>query len=154
MLEEVIDEGPVIRRSQGLVDLLQAKIGFLPYEMLLALYVDSQCRLMRIEEISKGSTDQTSVDCRAIIGCCLVTGASGFVLVHNHPSGIPKPSDADIQVTQKLKSMAAGFDIELLDHFIVARGKLATIFDYWQEARLSQQSDMSDAGVETSTWTF
>jgi len=135
MLEEQVIEGPVVPRSQALIDFLQAEVGFLKHERLLALYVDSQCRLMRIEHIAEGSFTGALPDQRAIIGCALATGAAGFILVHNHPSGIPVPSTADLSLTQHLKHVAAEFDLNLLDHFIVARGRLGTIEEHWQEAR-------------------
>jgi DNA repair protein RadC len=99
--------------------------------------VDSNCRLMRIERITEGSFQAASVDRRSIIGCALAVGAAGFILVHNHPSGIPQPSNADIALTRQLRALAAELDLNLLDHFIVARGRLGTIEDYWREARFA-----------------
>lgn len=137
MLEEQIVEGPVVPRSKALVDLLQAEIGFLKHERLLALYVDSECRLLRIERIADGNFREAVADNRRIIGCALAIGAAAFILVHNHPSGIPKPSDADLAMTERLRRLADDLDLVLLDHFIVARGRLSTIQDYWREARWS-----------------
>jgi DNA repair protein RadC len=135
MLEEQVIEGPVVPRSDALIDFLQAEVGFLKHERLLALYVDSKCRLMRIERIAEGSFTGAVPNQRAIIGCALAIGAAGFILVHNHPSGIPVPSIADLSLTQRLKHVAAEFDLNLLDHLIVARGRLGTIEEHWREAR-------------------
>jgi DNA repair protein RadC len=140
MLRERIVDGPVVHRSQELVDLLQAKIGFLKQECLFALFVDSKGRLMRIERISDGCFNEVQIDQRSIIGCALAIGATGFVLVHNHPSGIPKPSNSDIASTERLKRLAAELDLHLLDHLIIARGKLGSIQDFWREARWSEGS--------------
>jgi DNA repair protein RadC len=139
MLEEQVIEGPVVPRSQALIDFLQAEVGFIKHERLLALYVDSQCRLMRIERIAEGSFTGALPNQRAIIGCALAIGAAGFILVHNHPSGIPVPSTADLGLTQHLKHVAAEFDLNLLDHFIVARGQLGTIEEYWRETRFREE---------------
>ena len=135
MMEEKVIERPVVPRSDALIDFLQAEVGFLKHERLLALYVDSKCRLMRIERIAEGSFTGGLPDQRAIIGCALAIGAAGFILVHNHPSGIPVPSIADLSFTQRLKHVAAEFDLNLLDHFIVARGRLGTIEEHLREAR-------------------
>lgn len=138
MLEEQVVDAPVVPRSKELVDLLHAEIGFLKHERLLALYVDSKVRLMRIEPVADGGFGQAPIDNRRVIGCALAVGASGFILVHNHPSGIPKPSTSDICVTRRLKELASQFDLALLDHFIVARGQFGTIEDYWREARWAE----------------
>jgi DNA repair protein RadC len=139
MLGEQIIEGPVVPRSRALIDFLQAEIGFLKHERLVALYVDWKCKLMRVERIADGSFAEVQVDNRRVIGCALNIGAAGFILVHNHASGIPKPSKADLDFTSRLKSLAADLDLCLLDHFIVARGQFGTIEDYYREARFSDQ---------------
>ena len=138
MLEEQVLEGPVIPGSKGLIDLLQVEIGFLKHERLLSLYVDSKCRLMRIERIADGAFGEVALDIRSIIGCALAIGSAGFILVHNHPSGIPQPSNADIDATSRLKRLAANFNLALHDHFIVARGRLGTIEEYWRETRFAR----------------
>jgi DNA repair protein RadC len=146
MFEEAIEEGPIVPRSNALIGLLQAEVGFLKHERLLALYVDSECRLMRIERIADGAFDQVSVDNRSIIGCALAIGAAAFILVHNHPSGIPQPSTADVAFTDRLKSLAADLNLVLLDHLIIARGRVGTVYEYWQEAQWSQQPDALTPG--------
>lgn len=144
MLEERITEGVVIERSQALIDLLQTEIGFLRHERLVALFVDARQRLMRIERLGIGSHKEASLDLRTVVGCALTIGADGVVLVHNHPSGIPRPSAGDINVTNHLKKVLADFDITLLDHLIVARGELGTIQEYWQDARFNQGPSDND----------
>lgn len=149
MLEEKIPEGPVVPRSKELIDFLQAEMGFLRHEQLLALYVDSKCRLMRVERLAVGSFNQAPVDKRRIIGCALTIGAAAFILVHNHPSGMPTPSRADLRLTEDLKRLASSFDIELLDHLIVARGDVFSIEDCWREAQLRQPpGSVMEAHVE------
>lgn len=146
MLREQVADGPVIQRSEKLIDFLQAEVGFLKYERLLALYVDARSRLMRIERIADGSFRDVQIDFRSIIGCALAIGAAGFVLVHNHPSGIPEPSDRDVASTERLRRLAAELDLTLLDHLIIARGRLGSVHDLWREARWSQPpSDTNSA---------
>jgi DNA repair protein RadC len=132
---EQVREGPLVQRSRELIDLLQLELGFLKHERLLALYVDSNARLMRIETVGDGPVGEVPIDNRRIVGCGLAIGASGFILVHNHPSGIPQPSKADLAVTSRLRALGRELDLHLLDHLIVARGRLASIEDCWREAR-------------------
>jgi DNA repair protein RadC len=134
-LLEPVKRGPVIPRSQALVSFLQAHIGYLDHECVLALYVDSRLHLLRIERLTEGSTSDASIDIRRILRCGLEVAASGFLLVHNHPSGSVTPSKSDVSLTCRLKSIAAELDLHLLDHLILARGRVASIFEHWQEDR-------------------
>jgi DNA repair protein RadC len=135
LLEEV-EEGPIVPRSRALVDMLQFEVGFLAHERLLALYVDSGLRLIQIRHIADGGWNhQMPMDARKIIQYALEVGASGFILVHNHPSGIPRPSTDDLACTSGLRRLAAELDLHLLDHLIIARGRFGSIEDYWREVQ-------------------
>jgi DNA repair protein RadC len=138
MLEEQIPDGPVVTRSKEFVDFLQAEMGFLEHEQLLAVFVDRDSRLMRIERLAIGSFREAPVDKRKIIGCALNLGAAALFLIHNHPSGNPMPSMQDLRITDDLRRLAESFDINLLDHLIVAGGNICSIEDCWREARNHQ----------------
>jgi DNA repair protein RadC len=101
--------------------------------------VDSRLHLLRIEKIADGAFGEVAVDQRKIISCGLRIGAAGFILVHNHPSGTPQPSQADLSLSSRLKRLAGELDLHLLDHLIVARGQMGSIVDYWQEAQWSKR---------------
>ena len=149
MLEEEIPEGPLVTRSKEFVDFLQVEMGFLQHEQLLAVFVDRNCRLMRIECLAVGSFKEAPIDNRKIIGCALNIGAAAFFLIHNHPSGIPFPSIPDLRVTEDLRRLAASFDINLLDHLIVARGDICSIEECWQKSRECQPpGSVADAGSQ------
>ena len=135
LLEEEVNEGPSIQYGTSLIRLLQAKVGFLQHERILALYVDGQGRLLRIQRLADGSLNEASLDRRVLFGCAFTTGAAGFVLVHNHPSGDPQPSQADIALTQRLRREASSFNLTMLDHLIVARGRIGRVEDWYFEAR-------------------
>jgi len=132
---EQIREGPIVPRSPELIKLLQLEVGFLDHERLVALYVDSNRRLMRIQKVGDGTLGGATINSRKIIGCGLALGASGFILVHNHPSGNPAPSKADLAATAHLRRLGAEVELFLLDHLIVARGQVEAIEDLWREAR-------------------
>jgi len=134
-LAEPLNERPIVPRPAQLIDFLQARIGYLQHERLLAIYVDSRLHLLSIQKLADGAVSRAPVDFARIIQLGLNVGASGFLLVHNHPSGVPRPSKADLAVTSRLRDLAGQLDLHLLDHLIVARGKVASIEDHWRESR-------------------
>lgn len=77
--------------------------------------------VLGIYELSKGGISGTVVDIRIILSVALKCNASGIILVHNHPSQNMKPSEADKQITKKLKDACVLLDISLLDHLIICR---------------------------------
>jgi len=147
VLSEPLRQGPIVPRSKELISFLQARIGFLKHEQLIALYVDQALRLLRIRRIAEGGFDEVVLDTRKIIACGLGAGASAFILVHNHPSGVPTPSPDDIASTGRLKRIAAEMDLHLLDHLRVARGCFGSVSDFWREATW-QQSQSNDGCPE------
>ena len=134
-MAEPLRDRPIVPRPAQLVDFLQAQLGYLQHERLMALYVDSRLHLLSIQTIADGSVSHAPVDFGRIFQFGLNVGASGFLLVHNHPSGIPRPSKADLAMTSRLRGIAEQLDLHLLDHLIIARGKVGSIEDYWREAR-------------------
>jgi len=83
------------------------------------LFLDSQHRLIALEEMFRGTLTQTSVYPREVVIRALALNAASVVLAHNHPSGSTKPSRADELLTQTLKAALALVDVRVLDHFIV-----------------------------------
>jgi len=77
--------------------------------------------VLGIYNLSKGGISGTVVDIRVILGVALKCNASGIILAHNHPSGNMKPSEADKQITRRLKDACNLLEITLLDHFIISR---------------------------------
>lgn len=88
-------------------------------EEMNILYLNRANRVLAIYNLSKGGMTGTVCDPRLIIACALKMAATGIILAHNHPSGNTKPSLADQQLTQKIKTGASYFDINLLDHIIL-----------------------------------
>ena len=85
------------------------------------LFLDSQNRLIALEELFRGTLTQTSVYPREVVLRALHHHAAAVVLAHNHPSGTAQPSRADEVLTQTLKASLALVDVRVLDHFIVTR---------------------------------
>ena len=88
-------------------------------EKMLALYLDAQNQIMGIQVVN-GTVDQAVVYPREIIRHALLWGASCIILVHNHPSGHPRPSDADIRLTKTIAEIAKSLSLLVHDHIIIA----------------------------------
>lgn len=130
-LTEVVAAGPVISSRREVMMLLQAELGSLRRERLIALYVDSKLRLLRIERVSEGTRDSAPFDLGRIIQSGLEVGASGMLLVHNHPSGDPASSQSDRRAISRLSSVAADLDMHLIDALVVAGGECHSMLNGW-----------------------
>ena len=88
-------------------------------EYLYMVCFNAKCKVLGVFEISHGNSSSSIMGIREIFIRNLLCGATGFVLIHNHPSSIPEPSDADILSTKRLKKAADLMGIDLLDHIII-----------------------------------
>jgi DNA repair protein RadC len=104
---------------QAVRDWLRLSLGSLQHEVFIALWLDSQNRLIASEELFNGTLTQTSVYPREVVKRALAHNAGAVILAHNHPSGLAEPSRADEVLTSSLKQALALIDVKLLDHFIV-----------------------------------
>jgi DNA repair protein RadC len=89
-------------------------------EQFVVLYLNRANRVIGSYQLSKGGITGTIADVRLILSVALKTLATGLILAHNHPSGNLHPSEADIQLTRKVKEAAKIMDIEVLDHMILS----------------------------------
>ena len=101
---------------------LQLHLAARAHEVFAVLFLDSQNRLVAMEELFRGTLTQTSVYPREVVLRALQHQAAAVVLAHNHPSGSVQPSRADEALTQTLKAALALVDVRVLDHVIVAPG--------------------------------
>ncbi|MDX9943645.1 MAG: DNA repair protein RadC [Azonexus sp.] len=101
-------------------DWLRLTLSQQTHEAFLALWLDTQNRLIQAETLFTGTLGQTSVYPREVVKIALARNAAGVILAHNHPSGVAEPSKADELLTQNLKKALAMVDVKVLDHFIVA----------------------------------
>ncbi|MEP3837989.1 MAG: DNA repair protein RadC [Algibacter sp.] len=108
-----------ITSSSSVFELMQPVIGELQHEEFWIIYLNNSNKVIRKNQLSKGGITGTLVDVRLVLKNALEVGAVGLILVHNHPSGGLKPSEADKQITQKLKTAAQSLDIKVLDHLII-----------------------------------
>ncbi|WP_335976956.1 RadC family protein [Gaetbulibacter jejuensis] len=108
-----------ITSSISVFELMQPVIGELPHEEFWIVYLNNSNKVIQKQQLSKGGITGTLVDVRLVMKNALELGATGLILAHNHPSGTLKPSEADKQLTQKLKYAGESLDIKVLDHLII-----------------------------------
>jgi DNA repair protein RadC len=108
-----------ITSSASVFELMQPVIGELEHEEFWIIYLNNSNKVIQKMQLSKGGITGTLVDVRLVLKNALELGATGLILAHNHPSGTLKPSEADKQITDKLKLAAQSLDIKVLDHLIV-----------------------------------
>ena len=111
-----------VHSDKDVVRIMEPVLGALQYEECWALYLASSGKVLESTRISQGGVQSTVVDCKMVIRRALELLAPQIVLVHNHPSGSPEPSQQDIALTERVAEAAKLFDMRLLDHVVVARG--------------------------------
>ncbi len=101
-------------------DYLRLSISGREHEVFVVVLLDAQHRVLRCEELFRGTLTQTSVYPREVVKLAFSANAASAIFAHNHPSGVSEPSRADELLTQNLKSALALVDVKVLDHFVVA----------------------------------
>lgn len=114
-------EEPVLNRPELIHTHFRAQIGSLSVEKFWVLCLNRKNRLIKQVEVTSGTATSSLAHPREVFREAIRHGATAVVCVHNHPSGDPAPSAADVQVTRQLRDAAKAVDIELLDHVIVGR---------------------------------
>ena len=123
MLAEPIRNQPILSNWQALLDYLRADMSALTIERVRVLHLNARNMLIRDEVMSEGSVDQAAVYVREVIRRALDLGSAAIILVHNHPSGDPAPSRADIQLTKDIAEAGRRLGIVVHDHIIVGGDK-------------------------------
>jgi DNA repair protein RadC len=117
--EQSLPAGACIRSPADTEAFLVSKLRHLPHERFCCLYLDNRHRVLRFDELFRGTIDGTSVYPREVVKEALAVNAAAVILAHNHPSGVAEPSQADERITRRLKSALELVDIRLLDHLII-----------------------------------
>jgi len=120
-LQHGLREQPLFNSPVAVREYLQLQMGGRAHEVFAVMFLDSQNRLIALEELFRGTLNQTSVYPREVVLRALHHHAAAVVLAHNHPSGEARPSRADESLTQTLKAALALVDVRVLDHFVVTR---------------------------------
>jgi len=117
---------PVLSNWPALLGYLQTAMAYEQIEQFRILFLDRKNNLIADEVQQRGTVNHTPVYPREVMKRALVLNASALVLIHNHPSGDPKPSREDIQTTRELKAAANALEIELHDHVVIGHGNHAS----------------------------
>ncbi|MFD2939485.1 RadC family protein [Flavobacterium notoginsengisoli] len=118
-----------ITSSKAVFEIMQPIIGELPHEEFWVLFLNNSNKVISKSQLSKGGIAGTVVDMRLIFKLALENGATGLILCHNHPSGDLKPSNADKQITKKIKEAGEILDVKVLDHLIITESKYYSFVD-------------------------
>jgi DNA repair protein RadC len=114
-------------RSRQAVWAYLESLGSEAHEWLLALYVDNGLNLLAVETLAQGSISACPAPFWKVYRRGYALGAKGFILAHNHPSGDPRPSQADRQLTNHIRMVSRDADMPLLDHLIVTKDDIYII---------------------------
>src|SRR4029077_12005536 len=117
-----LHQRPVVGSWDKLIDYCNAQIGYSKVEEFHILFLDRKKALIKHERQQRGTIDHTPVYTREVIKRALELSASALILVHNHPSGDPTPSKADIAVTRDIVNAATLLSVTVHDHVIISRG--------------------------------
>ena len=121
LLQEKAKEGALQTTLPQVIEYCRVAMSGLKHEQLRLLFLDRKNKIIKDEVQQEGSVDHTPVYTREVIKRALELGASGLIIVHNHPSGDPTPSQADIRVTRDIQLAAERLDIQVHDHIIIAK---------------------------------
>jgi DNA repair protein RadC len=119
LLEAGVKDRPVLASWQALLDYLRADMAHLPVERVRVLFLNSKNVLIANETMWEGSIDESAVYIRDIMRRALDLHATAIIVVHNHPSGDPSPSQQDIRLTRDLAEAGRHLKVTLHDHIIV-----------------------------------
>jgi DNA repair protein RadC len=120
-VREKAREAPVLGNWQALADYLHATLAHIDVEEFHVLHLNTRNMLVRDERMSRGTIDEAAVHVREVVRRALDLGSAALILVHNHPSGDPAPSRADIDITRAIVAAGKPLNIAVHDHVIVGR---------------------------------
>ena len=118
VVRDVVFDSPALVRQY-----LSLRLFNLEAEVFMVLLLDAQNRLIEARELFRGTVSQTVVYPREVVKAALLANASAVIFAHNHPSGVPDPSQADRMLTDALRGALSTVDVRVLDHIIVAGPK-------------------------------
>ncbi len=129
-LQETLQRGEPLKDPEVTKIFLQRHLRDYPFEVFAALFLDTRHRVIRFEELFRGTLDASSVYPREVARRALELNAAAVIFAHNHPSGVAEPSQADRAITEKLREALALFDIRVLDHIIIGDGEIYSFAEH------------------------
>jgi DNA repair protein RadC len=117
--EKRLKNGVAFSRSQQIFDHFRIRLANTYQEMFLTITLDNKHRMIKEQIISLGTISQSLVHPREVFAAAIEQRASGIILIHNHPSGDPKPSSQDIEITKRLSEVGNIVGIRVIDHLVI-----------------------------------
>lgn len=127
VLEARARYGDALTSPAAVRDYLRLRLGGLEHEVFAVVWLDSQNQVIEFEELFRGTINQSAVYPREVLKAGLAANAAACIFAHNHPSGLPEPSSADIALTRRLKDALGLADIRVLDHLIATAGGITSM---------------------------
>ncbi|MCF6281986.1 MAG: DNA repair protein RadC [Candidatus Polarisedimenticolaceae bacterium] len=118
-ISSMFQQGQALTSPDTTRDYLQLKLAHYEHEVFCVLWLDNRHRVIAFEELFRGTIDGASVYAREVVKSALQHNAAACIFCHNHPSGIPEPSQSDKHITQRLKDALSLVEVRSLDHIIV-----------------------------------
>jgi DNA repair protein RadC len=125
--QQIAPNRPALSSWQAVIEYCRAAMAYEPVEQFRVLFLDRKNRLIADEAQQRGTVDHTPVYPREVVKRALELAASAIILVHNHPSGDPTPSQGDIAMTKEVTKAADALGIALHDHLIISRSAHASL---------------------------
>ncbi len=132
MLLESPEERPVIHAPGDVASLVEYEMAALDQEHLWVLVLDTRGRVLELDKLYKGSLNASMVRVAEVFRTAIQRNAASIVLIHNHPSGDPTPSQEDIHLTRAVVQAGKLLDIEVLDHLVIGHGRWISLKDKGQ----------------------
>jgi DNA repair protein RadC len=130
MARELAGDAPTLDSPDRIADYLRESNRLFEVETFQAVLLNTRRRLIRVEQLSQGTLDTILVHPREVFRAAIAANASAVIIVHNHPSGDPTPSDSDIKATRDLIRAGQLLKIDVLDHVIIGRASGERPRDY------------------------
>jgi DNA repair protein RadC len=126
-LAQQMQAAPVFDSPPRVKEFVALQLAGREQEVFAVLFLDAQHRLVKLEEMFRGTLNQTSVYPREVVKRALQLNAAAVVFAHNHPSGVAEPSHADEYLTHTLKNALQLIDVRVLDHLVVGQGSVVSM---------------------------
>lgn len=130
MAKELAGDAPMLDSPERVAEYLRESNRLLEVETFQAVLLNTRRRLIRVEQLSQGTLDTILVHPREVFRAAIAANAAAVIMVHNHPSGDPTPSDSDIKATRDLIRAGQLLKIDVLDHVILGRATEQRTKDY------------------------
>lgn len=127
VMDEPLRQGDPLRSPDDTRNFLRSRLGTYPHEVFAGLFLDNRHRVIRYQELFRGTIDGAAVYPREVVRQALEFNAAAVIFAHNHPSGVAEPSQSDVSLTRRLKDALGLVDIRVLDHMVIGHGEVVSL---------------------------